>query len=156
MTQRTIWKHTAHFEKTQQSRPKTDPTREVSANGGGGDQTQNKSTFQKEIHFSSIIISSWGKNVRRRENEVKAMPVCVRPACAEEFLLQLLPVAAEQEEGCEPQPHRRSDTAQPAAWLSSSFPFPPSCWCHTASQARLLLAPSLICNGKIGVPKISL
>lgn len=116
----------------------------------------------KQIHFSEgntfqlYNNQSWGKNVRRRENEVKAMPVCVRPACAEEFLLQLLPVAAEQEEGCEPQPHRRSDTAQPAAWLSSSFPFPPSCWCHTASQARLLLPPSLICNGKIGVPKISL
>lgn len=92
----------------------------------GGDQTQDKSTFQKEIHFISIIISSWGKNVRRRENEMKAMPVCVRAACAEEFLLQLLPVAAEQEEGCEPQPHRQTDTAQPAArqWSLAGLFFP--------------------------------
>lgn len=119
--QRTIWKHTAqqkrmspHFEKTPQSWSKPDPARGVCADGGG-DQTQNKPTFQEEIHFSSIIISSWGKNVRRRENEVEAMPMCVRIACAEGFLLQLLPPAAELEEGPEPRPHRQT-AAQPAAW----------------------------------------
>lgn len=92
---------------------------------------------------------------------MKAAPVCVRVACAEEFLLQLLPPAAELEEGREPRPHRQT-LAPPEAqqWSLPDLFFPVSLFYLPAGVTQHpkpdCFSPlPLICIGKIPVSKLS-
>lgn len=93
---------------------------------------------------------------------MKAMPVCVRVACAEEFLLQLPSPAAELEEGRQPRPHRQT-LAQPEAWQwSLAGLFFPAPLFHLPAGVKQHPKPDCffplpsICIGKIQAPKISL